>query len=486
MKFLRRFVFYLFSASYVVFCPLVLLYAFGDILSPAEEDFIVETGLISLASVPSGALVYLQDTFAGKKTPTIIGDLLPGQYWVRIELENYQRWEQAITVRANQAAVYEKIILAPNSWTVEVLSSRPYTNLIPILGSASFVIATSSALQDHQIYDPEKKAFTAFLEATPELEQAELISSDNKGGGGQLVLTVSQAQTQRRLLVGLPPSATAKIMDVTAALAATPQSWWDPDSNWLYQVGDGQVDRINPTAKEHERSVLTGIRGFGLADRRPYILDSDSILWRLDRELKNKQKLTDEQELRSLIGGLSGHSIHPLSKDTVLIAAPTGALFVNRPPYRLMESGFRGFAYSPESQHLLYFSSDAIGTADLWEDPLALERDANQQIATARIYSGGYDLRQVYWVYDGSHVLANDNGRVVLLETYNGAGGIAATFDGVASNTAIDYDDSSGTLFFIDAVDHHLVGIRILPREFLPGIIPREIRDIFVPTKEEE
>ena len=96
MILLRRILFYLFFIAYLVICPLIILYAFGYILQPNSERGMVKTGLISLASVPPGANVYIENKRYLSRTPTVIRDLIPGDYYVSMYLKDYQPASQVI------------------------------------------------------------------------------------------------------------------------------------------------------------------------------------------------------------------------------------------------------------------------------------------------------------------------------------------------------------------------------------------------------
>ena len=64
----------------------------------AEE----ETGSISISTNPTGATVWINDKQETYKTNTVISKLIPGDYAVRIELENYQKHEEVVKVLTGQ------------------------------------------------------------------------------------------------------------------------------------------------------------------------------------------------------------------------------------------------------------------------------------------------------------------------------------------------------------------------------------------------
>ena len=82
---LRRIIFYLFVAIYLIAAPLTVLYALGYILSPTRQT-LVQTGLISLSSVPSQASVWVNGSLLNEKTPLVLRNLKPGPYSLRVGL----------------------------------------------------------------------------------------------------------------------------------------------------------------------------------------------------------------------------------------------------------------------------------------------------------------------------------------------------------------------------------------------------------------
>ena len=58
MLLLRKIIFYIFAAVYVVACPLVIAYALGYMFVPQQRN-VIQTGLISLQTIPAGAEVTL-------------------------------------------------------------------------------------------------------------------------------------------------------------------------------------------------------------------------------------------------------------------------------------------------------------------------------------------------------------------------------------------------------------------------------------------
>ncbi len=131
MPILRKIVFYIFAALYLTICPLLILRLLGVIINPQTHQ-LVKTGIIYVSSNPPNADVYINNVKAHGTTPTVIRDLPPDNYAIRLELKDYQPWQNTIPVVEHKATVLEDILLIPQQWTVKPLSGMPFENLLPL------------------------------------------------------------------------------------------------------------------------------------------------------------------------------------------------------------------------------------------------------------------------------------------------------------------------------------------------------------------
>lgn len=94
-----------------------------------------KTGIFAIDSTPSGAIIYLDDapvkTLSGKflnkqnfrKTPQKIKNLLPGEYNVRLELDNYWPWEKKLTIYPGQTTFAEDVIFFKKDFPIIILEN---------------------------------------------------------------------------------------------------------------------------------------------------------------------------------------------------------------------------------------------------------------------------------------------------------------------------------------------------------------------------
>lgn len=120
---LRRVLYIVFIAAFLVITPLLILYANGYELSLGKKGF-VKTGMFIFDSEPRGATIYLdgvpQNTFFNRyfsktknyfTTPAKIKGLKPGEYDVKFELPGYWPWQKKLSILPGNSTYAEDVIL---------------------------------------------------------------------------------------------------------------------------------------------------------------------------------------------------------------------------------------------------------------------------------------------------------------------------------------------------------------------------------------
>lgn len=118
----RHYLFLFFILLFCIITPTISLYASGYKLGKSLK--LQKTGILIVDSKPQGAKIYInnkiQQTLLNKlfrqeegftTTPEKIKNLLPGDYNVKIEKENYWPWEKKLTIKSGETTFAEDIIL---------------------------------------------------------------------------------------------------------------------------------------------------------------------------------------------------------------------------------------------------------------------------------------------------------------------------------------------------------------------------------------
>lgn len=426
MLLLRKVLFYLFTAIYLVVCPLIILYSIGYLFSPLDKTSIVKTGLIYLSTTPPGASVYVGNRRYAQKTPTILRDFLPGEYSLRLTLENYKPWTRKINVEAQKAAVYDKVIFLPKYWSVKKLLPEKFNNLIPIPKSHYLLLIKGNRAEDYFIYscDEEKswqlfsapslfgayKVLSYFIQPFPE-EGFELAINAKIN----LLFHLDFKEGEKFLWVEFRKGK-LKIEDLSELFPRGPfDVQWDPkESDQLFVFKNNYLNRLDIALSAIYPRYLEDIRGFGIFNKTIYAVSQDGELSKIDYDKRERKVLLKSNILSRYLPENKSLQIKIFPKDIILLLGENGELIVNYFPYKVVENKVRGFDLSLQNEKMLIWQKDKLGILDF------LESEHKEGIYADKfhffwILERCQDIEQCFWVSNSSHILFGDNGKLYLL-----------------------------------------------------------------------
>ncbi|MCK4334178.1 PEGA domain-containing protein [candidate division WOR-3 bacterium] len=103
-------------------------------------------GAIEVKSTPEGAAVYLDGDDTGKKTNTILADLEPDDYTVKLVLEGYDDWEKDVTVEGGDTVTVEAVLVANAFGALQV-------NSTPVQGAEIWLDGDSTGVATNAFFD---------------------------------------------------------------------------------------------------------------------------------------------------------------------------------------------------------------------------------------------------------------------------------------------------------------------------------------------
>ncbi len=139
------------SLAFLTCAPLTLFYINGYRFDFASYK-IVHLGGLYLKSEPSTAKIYINDRLIKKTNPifssVFLNNLLPGDYHIRIERDNYQKWEKILTIEESMVTEAKNILLIPQN----INFSFSYENIKEIFFSPSgrFSVADQGAEKEER------------------------------------------------------------------------------------------------------------------------------------------------------------------------------------------------------------------------------------------------------------------------------------------------------------------------------------------------
>jgi len=252
---------------------------------------------------------------------------------------------------------------------------------------------------------------------------------------------------------------------------------WDPlDRHHLLVFQHGSLSRLNLVSKSIVPQFVDHLRGFGLLNRSIYGLTEEGVLQRYNRHGKNPDPLLDDSTIGpELFSGHGPFQILAFSPHAIFVLGADGALFMNHPPYQLVDHGVRGLTWNPHHERLLLWQSDRVGVVDLSTD-LIKGLTADIEPTVRWVFTQGKHLEQACWVAEGSHVVFRDQNHVFLLQLEpNGPSSISSLVE-VKHNSDIAYVDDSGMLYYLERSTGTALALPLFPKRELrlPFSEPRE------------
>lgn len=468
MLLLRKVFFYIFTAIYVVACPLTILYALGYLYSPGAETGLVRTGLIYLSTAPQGAAVYLGAKRVARKTPVVLRNLMPGDYSVRIHLNGFKSWSETLPVEAEKATALDRILLLPQSLKREVLWDQPCETFASFEGGALLFLSRGPRVEDHFFYDLKEAAVRPLVQYLPHLKGGRVVAMEGVRDSPFCLLRISFVGTEKFLWFE-PRDPRVAPQDISSLFMEIPeQVQWDPrDKNRIFAFRQNYLHRIDLATQSVYPRVVEGVKGFALHNRLLYVLTEDSKVVRYDYEAKAGEVLLEDADLaRSLFTEGRLFQMRILPREIMILLSDRGALLGSRLPYRYAPEGIEGMQYDPSTERLLVWKKGELGILDfakpLWNDDFF---EKGPRLTWA--YRRGDRIEQAFWVYEGSHIVFRDRAGVYLLEleTY-GKPHLNLLLE-VKAKSPIHYSEATGKIYYLDPQSSRLSSVEILPRKEL-------------------
>lgn len=471
MGFLRKFFFYFFFLIFIVFCPLIVLYALGYLFKPGHEQGIVKTGLIYAATVPPGAEVKLSGQRLDKGTPNLILDLTPGDYQVELSLEGYRSWSQNLPVEAGKATVLDKILLVPEAYKTEVLAAGSFRNLVPVNKGVHLLLTQSDRLSEVRVADLRSETDVPLITQSSALYGRRFLRFFSNPSSPYVIFEIENGSPKPQYLRFKAGEEEGEALDITPLFVKKPEKiYWNASSeHTLYAFTEGVVDRLDLRERAVEPGFLQNVRGMGIFEKGAYALMQDNTLLLREEGGDDRKPLSRDKELvGNLLGEATPYELNVFARDLILFRGPEGRLVSNRLPYVHAELGINGlefyggpFPLSPRK--ILAWGAKEIGILDFRRLPPDKEI-FEKGIRLAWVYREGSDIRQAFWVYEATHVLFLDGDEIRLLEMEGFGNSIVSPVVRVKKGSTIHYSEETGRVYFLEAKSSALASIEILPK----------------------
>lgn len=471
MILVRKIFFYLFVLLYLVLCPLTILYALGIIVKPGSERGLVKTGLISLATEPSGASVFLGNSRYEQKTPTVIQALLPGDYKVLVTLAGFKPWNQIIPVKPETASVYEKILLVPELPDPETLVAKPFEDIISLPDTPYFLLQSGRQAGDLFVYNWKDEKLRPLLRAQNRLRDARVEEIITVSESTAVLIHLTLGHDEYRLWMDLAKKPLTRD-NITNLFLEKPQwiRWNQGDEESILACHKGVLDLIDLKTKTVKPSYLTNIRGAGFVDNDLYVLDESYRIKKIDFPSGRETILFQDPDKGDLWFTDKGfYNIFEAGKDLLLFLGERGELLSNRLPHILSRKGIKGIEEAPKHERVLVWEEKRVGWLDFSEN----QRDAGLfETGPGPVWLPyeGKDIQQAFWVHKNSHILVLDADNIAVLDFQAEGYFDRENWIQVKHASAVVYNEENGELYFLDHNTGYLMRLRLVPQEALLGL----------------
>lgn len=200
----RRIIYLTFILIFVIITPVIIFYATGYRYN-FKKNKIQKTGILILKSKSKDAAIYLNDKPRKEKTPARIINLIPDDYFVKLEKENFHSWQKKLTIESNITTFAEDIILFKKNLPSEIkinpinlISLSPdgkklaYT--LNLEHSKEVWILTLEDKKEQLIYRTSNENEINFLEWSPTNKKILIAISNSKGLKKYLVFDIENGQ----------------------------------------------------------------------------------------------------------------------------------------------------------------------------------------------------------------------------------------------------------------------------------------------------
>ncbi len=410
----RRILFCFCFILFLISSPLIILYAFGFRYDFAQKK-LMQTGIIYLTpNIQDNIKISIDnkeelDKISIKgifKKDFVLYNLMPKTYNIKIEKENYHRWEKNLIVSPGLTTFAQPLLLPSNPSVNLIFSDAdiPVWSISDIFKKI-FYLKNNNEKISANIYDFSKKTLITLSIKTlgDQSEKINAISENSKffpaPDGKKFGVTLPQ-NTARIILLNSTEKDISIITDFISNNKIIDGQWNDSSRYFLYLNEKGEIN-LYDTATEKSKKILENILGFSLMGENIYYLDRNNLFFyqaAINNPLEKQQlsysplpfpRETKKMEKTELINIEKSVKILISSKNTLSIITPEKDLFIiNQSGVPLtIGNNIEKAIFSKNGEGLVFNSSFEIFTYTLNDDRKNLITRLSQEISNVNWYS---------------------------------------------------------------------------------------------------
>ncbi len=356
----RRVVFWLAAALYLVTFPVIILDVTGIVLRPAQRTPFIQTGALEIVTRPDGCEVVVDGRSARSLTPAVVEGLQPGRHDVLIQGPGGASWRGAIEVAPGEVTSVKGLPVALPSVTRVPLPAGPVLAVRRSLVSASVLVAGSEEprlavldLAAGRLVPLRGAPVRGTVSAVhPMLSDAEFLVQLDLGNGSSAML-LDQSALGGWSSIELPFGLPAGVLPLAV-------SWRDRAVMYL----DGQlVVQRSPAGDRTLFATSAPVVASGSAQGGMLLLDRDGWLYHQARFLAPRVVSSYRLGALSAVAeGARGKIV--AQKGSVLVVKAGQSLFLLTRTRAVEVTGVGGAAFDEVRERIIVWSANRVGRLD--------------------------------------------------------------------------------------------------------------------------
>lgn len=462
MLLFRKLLFFIFTAVYIIACPILILYSLGYVYNPVRQK-LVRTGIVSLSTLPRDALVFLEKSRFIHRTPADIRELLPGNYTIKLKKKGYKPWTHLLSVEAGKVVAFENILLVPDKWPVKNMAEQSCKTLLPLENKQHlFLVSTGANLSSFFIYDKDETLRPLLNPESPfaavSVNKIYLMPKSDT-----LILSAGSFWDKKTLHLNLAKKPPA-IKDITEIFGGKPSfvTSHGADADQIYTLQDNCVNHADVKAKQFFPCEWNKLKGFGLYGKWIYIIDPNGVLLRESSESKKQEILSEDTALsRNLFDRSHFYHITIKENGIIVFLGTEGDFIANVPPYNIASQDISGFSFNSDENLLLCWSKNSVSIVDF--SGKSGKTLFQEKFTVRTVHENARNIKQCCWAYKNSHILCNDAGDIYLIEIEPQGSNHVEHVCKVQKDTDIFYDSDKHALYYLDEKTGMLEKLQVVP-----------------------
>jgi hypothetical protein len=474
---MRKPLFAVFLALYVVVLPFLLTYALGyDLVAIARGRF-VRTGGVFVASTPPHAVLTMDGKEQQRRTPLSVISLPTGVHAATLQLDGFRPWVRSLKVKPGEVTVVEDALLIPLKWQQKFLSTDAFADLYPAQLGPYLLFRRGQRLRDLWLYDMRADAMAQPTLSGQVSGNAIVRSLRTEPGSTSFLMEVTVGLT-RRVLRGKILWPSLRLQDVTRLFPGPVDSarWSPQDADTVFVKREGRLYQVRIAARTTRAYPDKSIMGFTLEGRTIYAVDRRTALWKLDPA---DGEWLPVHAFDSQLAGLPDRSELSLSvpsPDFLVAQAANGQLSAGWPDTVFAASEVRGFQAAASLGRLLAWQKSWMTIASLVPPIDAAHK--KPIVMTEWIPSRGGSITQAWFVYGVTHVLYHGGDQITLHAPSHDGKDFSYWVATAREDTSAWFSGETGRVYYIDGAAGKPSWTQVVVQPQPLANLIQEIRDL--------